>query len=221
MFTHIECELPKLKRQNIDGARYYTVNGRPMVSITSVTSHWNKHIFVDWRKRIGEAEANRITKRATSRGTATHSLIENHLLNKDVEFDKPSPKMLFLQAKETLKNINNIYALEKSLFSEELGVAGTVDCIAEYNGELSIIDFKTAEKPKPRDWIENYFVQAAAYACMFFERTGIPVKKLVIIMTCENGEVTVYEEYDKIKYMKKLVLYIQKFVEEKINECQN
>jgi len=128
---------------------------------------------------------------------------------------------LFLQAKETLKNINNIYALEKSLFSEELGVAGTVDCIAEYNGELSIIDFKTAEKPKPRDWIENYFVQAAAYACMFFERTGIPVKKLVIIMTCENGEVTVYEEYDKIKYMKKLVLYIQKFVEEKINECQN
>ena len=221
MFTHIECELPKLKRQNIDGARYYTVNGRPMVSITSVTSYWNKHIFVDWRKRIGEAEANRITRRATSRGTATHSLIENHLLNKEVEFDKPSPKMLFLQAKETLKNINNIYALEESLYSEELGVAGTVDCIAEYNGELSIIDFKTAEKPKPRDWIENYFVQAAAYACMFFERTGIPVKKLVIIMTCENGEVTVYEEYDKIKYMKKLVLYIQKFVEEKINECQN
>ena len=221
MFTHIECELPKLKRQNIDGARYYTVNGRPMVSITSVTSHWNKQIFVDWRKRIGEAEANRITRRATSRGTATHSLIENHLLNKEVEFDKPSPKMLFLQSKETLKNINNIYALEESLYSEELGVAGTVDCIAEYNGELSIIDFKTAEKPKPRDWIENYFVQAAAYACMFFERTGIPVKKLVIIMTCENGEVTVYEEYDKIKYMKKLVLYIQKFVEEKINECQN
>ena len=221
MFTHVDCELPKLKRQNIDGARYYTVNGRPMVSITSVTSYWNKQIFVDWRKRIGEAEANRITKRATTRGTATHELIENHLLNKEVEFDKPSPKMLFLQAKETLKNINNIYALEKSLFSEELGVAGTVDCIAEYNGELSIIDFKTAEKPKPRDWIENYFVQAAAYACMFFERTGIPVKKLVIIMTCENGEVTVYEEYDKIKYMKLLITYIKKFVKEKTSENQN
>ena len=221
MFTHVDCELPKLKRKNIDGARYYTVNGRPMVSITSVTSWYNKQIFIDWRKRIGEDEANRITKRATSRGTATHSLIENHLLNKEVEFDKPSPKMLFLQSKETLKNINNIYALEESLYSEELGVAGTVDCIAEYNGELSIIDFKTAEKPKPRAWIENYFVQAAAYACMFFERTGIPVKKLVIIMTCENGDVTVYEEYDKIKYMKQLVLYIQKFAEEKINEWQN
>ena len=149
MFTHIECELPKLKRQNIDGARYYTVNGRPMVSITSVTSHWNKHIFVDWRKRIGEAEANRITRRATSRGTATHSLIENHLLNKEVEFDKPSPKMLFLQSKETLKNINNIYALEESLYSEELGVAGTVDCIAEYNGELSIIDLSLIHISEP------------------------------------------------------------------------
>ena len=217
MFTHVDCELPKLKRKNIDGARYYTVNGRPMVSITSVTSWYNKQIFIDWRKRIGEAEANRITKRATSRGTATHELIENHLLNKEVEFDKPSPKMLFLQAKETLKNINNIYALEESLYSEELGVAGTVDCIAEYNGELSIIDFKTAEKPKKRDWIENYFVQAAAYACMFYEITDIPVKKLVILMTCANGEVKVYEEYDKMKYMKLLVKYIEKFVEDKLN----
>ena len=119
--------------------------------------------------------------------------------------------------RKTLQNINNIYALEKSLYSTELGVAGTVDCIAEYNGELSIIDFKTAAKPKPRDWIENYFVQAAAYACMFYELTDIPVKKLVILMTCENGEVTVYEEYDKMKYMRLLVKYIEKFVEDKLS----
>ena len=128
--------------------------------------------------------------------------------------------MLFTQAKKELRNIDNIYALEKSLYSRELGVAGTVDCIAEYKGELAIIDFKTAEKPKPVDWIENYFVQAAAYACMFYEITDIPVKKLVILMTCTNGEVKVYEEYDKIKYMKKLVQYIQLFVEEKLNEIQ-
>ena len=221
MFKHVECDLPALSRRNIDGVRYYTVEGRPMVSITSVTSHFNKEIFVEWRKRVGEDEANRITKRATARGTATHSLIEKYLFNKDVEFDKPGPKMLFQQAKKTLQSINNIYALEKSLYSLELGVAGTVDCIAEYNGELSIIDFKTAEKPKPRDWIENYFVQAAAYACMFYERTDIPVKKLVIIMTCANGEVQVYEEYDKIKYMKLLITYIKKFVKEKTSENQN
>jgi CRISPR/Cas system-associated exonuclease Cas4 (RecB family) len=94
------------------------------------------------------------------------------------------------------------------------------ECIAEYNGELAIIDFKTAEKPKPKQWIENYFVQAAAYACMFYEMTEIPVKKLVIIMTCENGEVEVYEEYDKKQYMEKLVKYIQKFVEDKLNDYQ-
>ena len=133
--------------------------------------------------------------------------------------------MLFLQAKKILANINRIYALEESLYSKELGVAGTVDCIAEYTGksgepELAIIDFKTAEKPKPKDWIENYFVQAAAYGCMFYELTGIPVKKLVIIMTCENGEVKVYEEYDKMTYMKLLVQYIQKFVEDKLNEIK-
>ncbi len=217
MFNHVECDLPTLSRKSIDGVRYYNVNDRPMVSITSVTSHFNKHIFVEWRKRVGEAEANRITKRATGRGTATHELIEKHLLNEEVVLDNPSTKMLFTQAKKVLQNINNIYALEKSLYSNELGVAGTVDCIAEYNGELSIIDFKTAAKPKPRDWIENYFVQAAAYACMFYELTDIPVKKLVILMTCENGEVTVYEEYDKMKYMKLLVKYIEKFVEDKLN----
>ena len=220
MFNHVECDLPTLTRKSIDGVRYYNVNDRPMVSITSVTSHFNKHIFVDWRKRVGEDEANRITKRATTRGTGTHELIEKHLLNEEVELDNPSTKMLFTQAKKVLQNINNIYALEKSLYSNELGVAGTVDCIAEYNGELSIIDFKTAAKPKPREWIENYFVQAAAYACMFYEITDIPVKKLVILMTCENGEVTVYEEYDKMKYMKLLVKYIEKFVEDKLNGNQ-
>ena len=221
MFNHVECDLPTLSRKTIDGVRYYTVNDRPMVSITSVTSHFNKHIFVDWRKRVGNEEADRVTKRATSRGTKVHTLIENHLLNKDVVLDNPSSKMLFTQSKKLLQNINNIYALEKSLYSNELGVAGTVDCIAEYNGELSIIDFKTAAKPKPREWIENYFVQAAAYACMFYEITDIPVKKLVILMTCENGEVTVYEEYDKMKYMKLLVKYIEKFVEDKLNGNQN
>ena len=217
MFTHVECDLPALSRKTIDGVRYYSVDERPMVSITSVTSYWNRDIFKKWRARVGDEEANRITKRATNRGTKTHDLIEHFLLNEEVVLDNPSTKMLFTQAKKELRNINNIYALEKSLFSRELGVAGTVDCIAEYNGELAIIDFKTAEKPKPVDWIENYFVQAAAYACMFYERTGIPVKKLVILMTCENGEVTVYQEYDKMKYMKLLVEYINKFVEDKLN----
>jgi genome maintenance exonuclease 1 len=98
------------------------------------------------------------------------------------------------------------------MYSEYLGIAGTCDTIAEYEGELAIIDYKTSEKPKPREWIENYFVQATAYAFMLKELTGLEVKKLVIIMACENGELVVYEERDLAKYIKLLVKYIKHFV---------
>jgi hypothetical protein len=217
-FNHVDIDLPKLKRETIDGTRYYMVEGRPMVSITSVTSWFNRKIFENWRKRVGDEEANRITKRSTRRGTDTHTLIENYMLNKELPKQDPLPTMLFNVAKKELDKIDNIYAIEESLFSKQLGIAGTVDCIAEYDGELAIIDFKTAEKPKPREWIDHYFVQAVAYACMFYEITEIPVKKLVIIMTCENGDVKVYEERDKSKYIKILTRYIKDFVQHKLND---
>ena len=114
--------------------------------------------------------------------------------------------------------INNIHAIEQSLFSMELGIAGSVDCIAEYEGELAVIDFKTSKKPKPKEWIEHYFVQCAAYACMLYEMTDIMVKKFVIIMSCENGEVEIYEEYDKRKYINLLSEYIREFVEHKMQQ---
>lgn len=219
-FNHIDVVLPKLERETIDGVRYYKVPDEEellrMVSITSVTSHFNKDIFVNWRKKVGEAEAERITKAATSRGTDMHTLVEDYLHNRNLSDVQPLSDFLFKIAKTELNRINNIYALEGSLYSKQLGVAGTVDCIAEYNGELAIIDFKTSKKPKPREWIEHYFVQAAAYACMFYELTGIPVKKLVILMACENGECVVYEEYDKAKYIKLLAQYIRKFVGDKL-----
>ena len=123
---------------------------------------------------------------------------------------------MFKIAKGELNKIDNIHALEGSLYSKELGIAGTVDCIAEYNGELAIIDFKTSKKPKPRNWVEHYFVQCMAYGCMLYEITGISVKKLVIIMACENGECVIYEERDKAKYIKLLQQYITKFVNDKL-----
>jgi len=140
-------------------------------------------------------------------------LVEYHLKNDNLPEVQPLSQFLFKIAKPELNKINNIHALESSLYSKVLGIAGTVDCIAEYNGELSIIDFKTSKKPKPREWIEHYFVQCAAYACMLYEITGIPVKKFVILMSCENGECVVYEEYDKSKYIKLLIEYIREFVE--------
>ena len=223
MFNHIDINLPELSRETIDGVRYYTIPSQDgpikLVSVTSITSHFNREVFAKWRKRVGEDEANKITKNATSRGTDMHTLVENFLRNKELPKGSVQPlsEFLYLIAKDALKRINNIYALERSLYSEYLGIAGTVDCIAEFDGELAIIDFKTSKKPKPRDWIENYFVQCCAYACMLHELTGLSVKKFVIIMSCENGEVEVYEEYNKEKYIKLLVKYIKKFVEDKIS----
>jgi genome maintenance exonuclease 1 len=221
MFNHVDLILPKLERETIDGIRYYKVPDDEellkLVSITSVTSHFNKEIFVKWRKKVGEEEAEKITKAATARGTDMHSLTEMYLKNLDLPSDVlPISEFLFNISKSTLKNINNIHALEGSLYSKQLGIAGTVDCIAEYNGELAIIDFKTSKKPKPREWIEHYFVQCMAYGCMLYEITGIMVKKLVIIMACENGECVVYEEYDKGKYIKLLSEYIRTFVRDKL-----
>jgi genome maintenance exonuclease 1 len=218
-FNHIDLNLPKLNRETIDGVRYYNIGGenKKLVSITSVISHYKKDFFDKWRKRVGEEEANRITKRATSRGTDMHTLTEYHLLNKELPSVQPISEMLFKIAKPTLNRINNIHALEGALYSEFLGIAGTVDCIAEFDGELAIVDFKTSAKPKPREWIEGYFVQCCAYACMLHEITGLSVKKFVIIMACENGECVVYQEYDKEKYIKILVKYIKKFVEDKLN----
>lgn len=225
MFKHIDVNLPKLERETIDGVRYYKVPNDDellkLVSITSVTSHKNRQFFANWRKKVGEEEADKITRQATSRGTDMHTLVEYHLKNEDIPEVQPLSQFLFKIAKKDLNRINNVYALEGSLYSKVLGVAGTVDCIAEFDGELAIIDFKTSKKPKPREWIEHYFVQCAAYACMFYELTEIPVKKLVIIMACENGECIVYEERDKSKYIKLLTQYIREFVRDKLEQYGN
>ena len=223
MFKHQDVPFVPIERETIEGVRYYKVFGTDelvkMPSITSVISWRNRNKFKEWRKKVGEQEANNITRKATHRGTDAHTLIEEYLNNSDTFSDVlPLSQFLFKQAKPELNRIDNILCQETALYSTELGIAGSVDCIAEFDGELSIIDFKTSAKPKKREWIEDYFVQCAAYACMLYEMKGLIVKKFVIIMTCENGEVEVYEEYDKSKYIKLLVQYIREFVESKLRE---
>ena len=219
MFKHIDLNLLKLERELIDSVRYYTLpsGNKKLVSITSVISHYKKDFFDNWRKKVGIEKANKITKKATSRGTDTHSLIESYLLNENLPSVQPISEYLFKIAKPTINRIDNIHCLESSLYSEVLGVAGSVDTIAEFDGELAVIDYKTSKEPKPVDWIEGYFVQTMFYGMALYEMTGIPVKKLVIIMTCENGECVVYEERDLKKYMKLVVKYIEKFVNDKLN----
>ena len=159
MFEHVDLNLPPIKRETIDGVRYYSVRDEDdlikLVSITSITSHYNKEIFLDWRKRVGNEEADRITKAATTRGTDMHTLTEYYLKNEELPKVPPISDFLFKISKGKLNKISKIRTLQGALYSKQLGIAGTVDCIAEYNGELAIIDFKTSKKPKPREWIEH------------------------------------------------------------------
>ena len=223
MFNHSNVTFESLTRETIDGVRYYKVPGTDKLvklpSITSVISYKNRQKFKAWEEKVGLDEANRIRRKSTSRGTDAHTLIEQYL-NNEKEFKEVQPlsTYLFKQAIPTLDKIDNILCQEQAMFSHTLGIAGSVDCIAEYDGELAIIDFKTSAKAKPREWIEDYFVQCAAYACMLYEMKGIIVKKFVIIMTCEDGEVKVYEERDKSKYINLLSEYIREFVEDKLQQ---
>ncbi len=220
-FTHNPVEIPSLTRETIDGVRYYTAPNTEgelikLISITSITSHWSREGIMKWRERVGEEEANRVSKRATTRGTDMHLLAEHYLQNEPLPKAKvPISQILFNTAKPALNKIDNIIVQERAMYSLLLGIAGTPDCIADYDGELSIIDFKTSKSPKPLKWVEGYFVQASAYACMLYELTGIKAKKLVIIMACEDGELKVYEE-DVYKWIPKLDTYIRKFVNDKL-----
>jgi genome maintenance exonuclease 1 len=205
----------ELEKKESDGMRLYNLpNGDWVPSITSVTSFFNRQIFINWKKKVGLEEANRITKRATARGTDFHQVCQDYLENKELNWEdyQPLSKFMFFHAKPYLDKINNIHAIERTLYSEYLGLAGRVDCIGEYDGELAIIDFKTSEKIKPEDWLENYFVQETAYACMYYELTDIPVVKLITIMITPGGEVKVFDKRNKENYIKLLIQYIKEFV---------
>jgi len=195
MFNHIECELPKLNRvTNEDGTRVYqTPTGNKYPSVTTVTGLLKKQSIIAWRKRVGEEEANRISSTAARRGTRIHSLAEKYLLNETVNPDMFDIEM-WNKFKPILHNINNIYALEQSLFSDHLEVAGTVDCIAEYNGKMSVIDFKTSKRIKEKDNIHDYFMQCSAYAVAFEEMTKIPVPQIVILIAVDEEDPLIFVE---------------------------
>ena len=181
-------------RVDSDGGRpYQTPDGNAYPSVTTVVGqHKAKHIQ-EWRNRVGHEQANQISKKASKRGTAVHTLCEDYL---KTGYAKPSlPDVeVFNSIKPFLDKINNIHCLETQLYSHHLKVAGTVDCIAEYEGKLHVIDFKTASKPKQRDWIHDYFMQTSAYAVMFEELTGIPVGRLLIIMGVDDHDPLIFQE---------------------------
>ena len=218
-FKHIETDLPELTTKTIDRKRYYiTPEGKEYPSITTVLSNRGKEGLFEWRNRVGHEVANYISGKAAKRGTAVHHMCEEYLNN--VSFIEPDwwlekqknflPFCLFNQLRNgVLQRINNIHAQECGLYSDKYGVAGRVDCIAEYNRVLSIIDFKTSTSERNDKYNENYYIQTAAYAEMYEERTGIPTDQIVILVVTEDGQV---QEFIKSKQE-----YIP-LLEEAINE---
>ena len=191
MFNHISHNFPKLLTEEVDGKRLYLApNGEHYPSVTTVLSEYNKKEIQEWRARVGEEQANKISRQATTRGTSVHKVIEKYLKNEDISKYEmlPNVKSLFFRMKEELdKKVNNIHCLEDKLYSHTLKLAGTVDCISEYNGELSVIDFKTSVRLKKKENIGNYFMQGAAYSTMFTEMTGLPINKIVILIGVDTA----------------------------------
>jgi hypothetical protein len=189
MKTFIDHDFGELIRDTKpDGTRVYkTPSGFAYPSVTTITSQHTAKGIAEWRKRVGEEEANRISSKASARGTRIHGFCEDYLRTGNAEPDMFDTEM-FGSIKFLLDDIDNIHCLETPLWSDFLQVAGTVDCIAEFQGKLSVIDFKTSSKPKDRDDIHNYFMQTAAYAVAFEERTKIPIGRLVILMAVEDDD---------------------------------
>lgn len=194
MFNHIYHEFPTIKRFNDNGTRLYrTPSGKAYPSVTSITGQLAKKAIQAWRERIGKDKAAAITAKASKQGTRVHHLCEDYLSNK--EFRKNLFDLEMWQSiKPELDCIDNIHGLESKLYSDHLEVAGTVDCVGEYKGKLSIIDFKTSSKFKTKEQIKNYFMQTAAYAVAFEERTKVPVSNLLIIMAVAHEGCVVFEE---------------------------
>lgn len=208
---------PDLKTQTINGKRHYVTEDGAFAypSVTTVLDHSaDKTHLYEWRKRVGEEEANRISKRATGRGTAMHNLCEKYVLGEEMDFssEMPTTTMLFHQMKNFLdRHVDDVYCLEDVLISHKLKVAGRVDLVAEHDGEITIIDFKTSEKTKKKDWITDYFEQASLYGFMFWEMTGIPIKKIVIgIAVADSLEPQVFIE-SPARYIENVAAKVKKY----------
>ena len=193
MFNLDLIDLPSLVRIDGESRHYETPTGEKYPSVTTVLDKTSDKSFLyAWRVRVGEAEAAEITKRAATRGTATHLLCEKFILNESIDLrnERPIDVHLFKQLEPWLRdNVDNIRVSEGALFSHKLKVAGSADLFADYQSKPAVIDFKTSLKNKRKDWIENYFMQCAMYSYMFWEMTQIHHPTLVVAIAVEEENV--------------------------------
>ena len=208
-FEILDYGFESLPTENIDGKRYYiTPTGEKYPSVTSVTGLLNRDGIKKWRKRVGEKTANKISTQAARHGTSAHQLFEDYIRNDNFEEKfksaMPTTQQAFISVENLLNQIGTVHALEAPLYSHELQLAGRVDCIAEWEGKLSVIDFKTSAKPKNPEWITNYFIQETAYAKMFEELTGKEVEAIITLIAVSNGTSQLFAEQPTIEFVDKL-----------------
>jgi len=192
--------IENLNTETVDDKRYYvTPSGQRLPSVTTVLGAMKKKEIMAWRRRVGEAEANRVSKLATGRGNRVHTLAEKHLMNESIEWKKEMPDAIemFQSIVPHFDKINNIHYMEQALWSEKIGLAGRVDLIAEWEGKLSVIDFKTSKRIKTEDKIQDYFAQCVAYAMMYEERVGAPIDQIVVLMAVENEQPLIFVKETK------------------------
>jgi hypothetical protein len=205
-----ETKLPKTKGKRINGMRFYEVDGKAYPSVTSVLGYRPKPGLLAWRKNVGEEAAKWEMARAARRGKATHTLVEEFLKGETPSTRDVLPLGLFSLLKPYIAQIDNVHCLETILYSHKLTLAGQVDCIAEYNGKLSVIDFKTANKERNDAWNESYYLQTTAYSIMYEELFGTPIEQIVILMASEDGAARAFVKERK-EYIPKLEEEIKYF----------
>jgi len=205
-----ESKLPKTKGKRIDGMRFYEVDGKAFPSITTVLGAIPKPGLDAWRKSVGEEAAKWEMNRAARRGSAVHTLVEQYLKGETLSIRDVLPLGMFKLLKPYLDQVDNIHCLEQIMYSKNLTIAGQVDCIAEYNGKLSVIDFKTANKERVDSWNENYYIQCTAYAYMYEELFGTPIDQIVILQAGEDGSAKSFIK-NKADYKDKLEKAIKDF----------
>ena len=183
--------------ENKNGKRHYvTPSGELYPSITTVLGELSKAAIQKWRKRVGETEANKISGKASRRGTKLHSVCEAYIQNKEEYLNGETPHIveLFKTIEPFFERVNNIQGVELALYSDHFGIAGRTDCIAEFDGVLSVIDYKTSNKIKKKEWCEKFFAQGAFYGIAYEELTSIPVPQVVIIIAVENEQPQLFVE---------------------------
>ncbi len=206
-FLRNQINIDNLSDETTSHGRFYTTpSGKKYPSITTVLKHLSENAITQWRKNVGEEEANRVSHHASIRGSAIHDLMERYIKGEDINplkimtLYRPSFKKLTPILDE---NLSEVYAQEIALYSDKLRVAGRTDLIGKFNKKNSVVDFKTSRRVKTRSDISGYFMQTCAYAIMFEERTGINISNLVIIMDIDGHDPVVFEE-NRIDWESKL-----------------